>query len=93
MGKVRKKVKKMSTTLTSLQDNLQLLSQQYQSLRLELSTAVDARQKLDAQLQENEAVKKASLVGSGRGVVLIIGTLNDMNERAVNERTVNGSIG
>ncbi|KAI0090907.1 prefoldin subunit 6 [Irpex rosettiformis] len=47
-----------TTTLASLQDKLALLSQEYQSLQIELSTVIDARQKLDAQLQENELVKK-----------------------------------
>ncbi|KAI0337263.1 Prefoldin beta-like protein [Trametopsis cervina] len=45
-------------SLGALQDKLQLTSQEYQKLQLELSAVVDARQKLDAQLQENEAVKK-----------------------------------
>lgn len=45
-------------SLASLQDKLQLASQEYQKLQIELSTVIDARQKLDAQLQENELVKK-----------------------------------
>ncbi|KZS91762.1 Prefoldin [Sistotremastrum niveocremeum HHB9708] len=43
---------------TSAAERLQGLSREYQKLQGDLETAVDARQRLDAQLTENEQVKK-----------------------------------
>jgi prefoldin beta subunit len=45
-------------SLAALQQKVQVAAQEYQKLQIELSAVVDARQKLDAQLQENELVKK-----------------------------------
>ncbi|KAJ7103647.1 prefoldin subunit 6 [Mycena belliarum] len=42
----------------SLQARLQTASSEYQKLQADLSNAVEARQRLDAQLSENELVKK-----------------------------------
>ncbi|KAH9974512.1 Prefoldin [Russula compacta] len=42
----------------SLQARLQAASSDYQKLQADLSNAVEARQRLDAQLSENEVVKK-----------------------------------
>ncbi|KAJ7225635.1 prefoldin subunit 6 [Mycena pura] len=42
----------------SLQVKLQTVSSEYSNLQLELSNIVEARQKLDAQLSENELVDK-----------------------------------
>jgi len=42
----------------SLPARLQVASNEYQRLQAELSNAVEARQRLDAQLSENELVKK-----------------------------------
>ncbi|KAG6841927.1 hypothetical protein C0991_005107 [Blastosporella zonata] len=42
----------------SLQARLQLASTEFQKIQGELSNAVEARQRLDAQLSENELVKK-----------------------------------
>ena len=42
----------------SLEARLQKANSEFQKLQGELVAAVDARQKLDAQLQENEMVKK-----------------------------------
>jgi chaperonin cofactor prefoldin len=42
----------------SLPARLQAASSEYQKLQVDLSNAVEARQKLDAQLSENELVKK-----------------------------------
>ena len=44
----------------SLQIKLQLASAEFQKTQGELSTAVEARQRLDAQLSENELVKKVT---------------------------------
>ena len=43
-----------------IQERLQAASAEYQRLQAELSNVVEARQKLDAQLSENELVKKVS---------------------------------
>ncbi|KAI0820099.1 prefoldin subunit 6 [Trametes gibbosa] len=42
----------------ALQERLQAASAEFQKIQAELSAVVDARQKLDAQLSENELVKK-----------------------------------
>ncbi|TFK48098.1 Prefoldin beta-like protein [Heliocybe sulcata] len=44
--------------MDALQAKLQQKSQEYQKLQEDLSAVVEARQKLDAQLSENELVKK-----------------------------------
>jgi len=45
-------------SMEKLQARLQAASTEYQKLQSDLSVAVDSRQRLDAQLQENEMVKK-----------------------------------
>jgi prefoldin beta subunit len=45
----------------SLDAKLQQTSVDYQKLQVDLSKAVEARQRLDAQLSENELVKKVLL--------------------------------
>lgn len=47
--------------MEKLQARLQAASAEYQKLQNDLSTAVDSRQRLDAQLQENEMVKKVGV--------------------------------
>jgi len=42
----------------SLESRLQEESQEYQKLQIDLAKVVEARQQLDAQLSENESVKK-----------------------------------
>ncbi|KAI0325980.1 Prefoldin beta-like protein [Cubamyces sp. BRFM 1775] len=42
----------------ALQERLQIASAEFQKIQAELATVVEARQKLDAQLSENELVKK-----------------------------------
>ena len=59
----------MYTTLAmeaalQLQESLQTASNEYQKLQTELSNVVEARQKLDAQLSENELVKKVCTVSN-----------------------------
>ncbi|KAF2629912.1 Prefoldin beta-like protein [Macroventuria anomochaeta] len=44
--------------MSEAQKKLQELSESYQSLQAELETAVEARQKLESQQQENTTVKK-----------------------------------
>jgi prefoldin beta subunit len=45
--------------MAEIQAKLQALSEDYQKLQQELQTAVDARQKIEAQRQENLGVQKA----------------------------------
>lgn len=45
----------------SLEGKLQEASQDFQKLQVDLANAIEARQQLDAQLAENELVKKARL--------------------------------
>ncbi|KAI4627559.1 uncharacterized protein J4E87_004123 [Alternaria ethzedia] len=44
--------------MADVQKKLQALSESYQGLQAELGTAVEARQKLESQQQENSTVKK-----------------------------------
>jgi hypothetical protein len=46
------------STRMSLETKLQDASQDFQKLQVDLAQAVEARQQLDAQLSENEQVKK-----------------------------------
>ena len=48
----------LAISMEKLQARLQEASTEYQKLQSDLSVAVDSRQRLDAQLQENEMVKK-----------------------------------
>lgn len=48
------------SSLQSLREKLQAASVDFQSIQNELSGVVEARQKLDAQLSENEMVKKVN---------------------------------
>lgn len=49
---------RMSKTLVALQDRLQTASTEFQKIQSDMSSAVDARQRLEAQQSENELVKK-----------------------------------
>ncbi|KAF8529122.1 prefoldin subunit 6 [Hysterangium stoloniferum] len=46
------------STISSLDARLQVATSEYQKIETELSNAVEVRQQLDAQLSENEQVKK-----------------------------------
>lgn len=48
----------------ALQERLQTESAEFQKIQAELSSVVEARQKLDAQLSENELVKKVRQIHS-----------------------------
>ena len=52
--------------MEKLQARLQAASTEYQKLQSDLSVAVDSRQRLDAQLQENEMVKKVGALRTTR---------------------------
>ena len=47
-----------NTMAAALQERFQIVSADFQKIQSDLSLAVDARQKLEAQLSENELVKK-----------------------------------
>ncbi|KAF2443951.1 Prefoldin [Karstenula rhodostoma CBS 690.94] len=57
--------------MSDVQKKLQALSDDYQTLQGELSSAVEARQKLESQQQENTTVKKVSKKAS-RGIGVLI---------------------
>lgn len=46
--------------MAEVQAKLQALSEEYQKLQQELQTAIDARQRIEAQRQENVGVQKVS---------------------------------
>ncbi|PCH32958.1 prefoldin subunit 6 [Wolfiporia cocos MD-104 SS10] len=48
----------MSAAVLALQERLQAASADYQKIQEDVSTAVEARQRLEGQLSENELVKK-----------------------------------
>lgn len=53
-----------ATMAAALQERLQTESAEFQKIQAELSSVVEARQKLDAQLSENELVKKVRRIHS-----------------------------
>ena len=55
----------LAISMEKLQAKLQEASTEYQKLQSDLSAAIDSRQRLDAQLEENEMVKKVGWVRSG----------------------------
>lgn len=58
MGACLPRTSALAIAMEKLQARLQAASTEYQKLQNDLSVAVDSRQRLDAQLQENEMVKK-----------------------------------
>jgi hypothetical protein len=50
--------------MASLDARLQVATSEYQKIETDMSNAVEIRQKLDAQLTENEQVKKVSFAPS-----------------------------
>ena len=49
--------------MASLEEKIQQASSEYQKVQLSLTNAISAREKLEAQLSENELVKKVSIEG------------------------------
>lgn len=60
--------------MESLEERLKAASADYQKLQVDMSNVVDARQRLDAQLTENEMVKK---VCWDRNLLCIVALAND----------------
>lgn len=60
--------------MASLEERLKAASADYQKLQVDMSNVVDARQRLDAQLTENEMVKK---VCWDRKLLCIVALAND----------------
>lgn len=56
--------------MAEIQQKLQALSEEYQKLQDELQTAVQSRQKLEAQRQENLGVQKVRLSQSNRPPIM-----------------------
>ncbi|KAJ4485997.1 Prefoldin [Lentinula aciculospora] len=57
------------SSLQSLREKLQSVSVEFQKIQADLSNAVEARQKLDAQLSENELVKKEFAVLTSQNII------------------------
>lgn len=55
------KANKPNAMAAALQERFQTVSAEFQKIQNDLSLAVDARQKLEAQLSENELVKKVDM--------------------------------
>ena len=67
----------------TLPARLQAASSEYQKLQVDLSNAVEARQRLDAQLSENELVKK---VRERPLIFFSVSTQNLESSSVVNDR-------
>ncbi|KAJ4499511.1 Prefoldin [Lentinula lateritia] len=59
----------MMSSLQSLREKLQAASVDFQKVQVDLSNAVEARQRLDAQLSENELVKKEFAVLTPENII------------------------
>ncbi|KAJ3935459.1 MAG: prefoldin subunit 6 [Lentinula lateritia] len=57
------------SSLQSLREKLQAASVDFQKVQVDLSNAVEARQRLDAQLSENELVKKEFAVLTPENII------------------------
>ncbi|KAJ4484838.1 prefoldin subunit 6 [Lentinula edodes] len=59
----------MMSSLQSLREKLQAASVDFQKVQVDLSNVVEARQRLDAQLSENELVKKEFAVLTPENII------------------------
>ncbi|ORY12757.1 Prefoldin [Clohesyomyces aquaticus] len=76
-----------------LQKKLQDLSEEYQKLQGELSTAVEAREKLESQQQENSTVQKEfALLDDDAGIYKQIGPVLLKQDKTEAVMAVNGRL-
>ncbi|KAF8832246.1 hypothetical protein HHX47_DHR1002019 [Lentinula edodes] len=73
----------MMSSLQSLREKLQAASVDFQKVQVDLSNVVEARQRLDAQLSENELVKKIQLIPKPIAPPAIKGAQKDMDGEEV----------
>ncbi|KAI3325593.1 prefoldin subunit [Xylariaceae sp. AK1471] len=79
--------------MAEVQAKLQALSEDYQTLQQELQTAVDARQRIEAQRQENLGVQKEfERLKDGEGIYKIAGPILLKQDKIEAESTVNGRL-
>ncbi|KAI1171539.1 prefoldin subunit [Nemania sp. FL0916] len=79
--------------MAEVQAQLQALSEEYQKLQQELQTAVDARQKVEAQRQENIGVQNEfKRLKDGESIYKLAGPILLKQEKVEAESTVNGRL-
>ncbi|GAP92601.1 putative prefoldin subunit [Rosellinia necatrix] len=79
--------------MAGVQDRLQILSEEYQKLQQEVQAAVDARQKLEAQRQENVGVQKEfERLKDGEKIYKLSGPILLAQDKVEAESTVNGRL-
>ncbi|KAI0388527.1 prefoldin subunit [Xylariaceae sp. FL0594] len=79
--------------MAEIQAKLQALSEDYQKLQQELQTAVDARQKIEAQKQENVGVQKEfDRLKDGESIYKLAGPILLKQDKIEAESTVKGRL-
>ncbi|KAI0401877.1 prefoldin subunit [Xylaria palmicola] len=79
--------------MAEVQAQLQALSEEYQKLQQELQTAVDSRQKIEAQRQENLGVQKEfERLKDGEGIYKLAGPILLKQDKVEAESTVKGRL-
>ncbi|KAF9871361.1 prefoldin subunit 6 [Colletotrichum karsti] len=79
--------------MAEIQAKLQKLSEEYQALQTELQTTVQARQKLEAQKQENEGVKEEfDKLKDGEQIYKLVGPVLLKQDKVEAESTVKGRL-
>ncbi|ROT42021.1 prefoldin subunit, partial [Sodiomyces alkalinus F11] len=79
--------------MAELQARLQALSEEYTKLQLELQNSVQARQKLEAQRQENLGVEQEfKNLKDGERIYKLVGSVLLEQDRAEAESTVKGRL-
>ncbi|RYC65963.1 hypothetical protein CHU98_g253 [Xylaria longipes] len=79
--------------MAEVQAQLQALSEEYQKLQQELQTAVDARQKIEAQRQENTGVQKEfERLKDGESIYKLAGPILLKQDKVEAESTVKGRL-
>ncbi|KAI1817685.1 prefoldin subunit [Poronia punctata] len=79
--------------MAELQAKLQALSEDYQKLQQELQTAVEARQKIEAQKQENLGVQKEfDRLKDGESIYKVAGPILLKQDKIEAESTVKGRL-
>ncbi|KAI5458662.1 Prefoldin, partial [Mariannaea sp. PMI_226] len=79
--------------MAEIQARLQALSEDFQKLQQELQTAVDSRQKLEGQKQENLGVKKEfERLGEGETIYKLAGPVLLKQDKFEADSTVKGRL-
>ncbi|KAI1293206.1 prefoldin subunit [Xylaria venustula] len=79
--------------MAEVQARLQALSEEYQKLQQELQTAVDSRQRIEAQRQENLGVQKEfDRLKDGESVYKLAGPILLKQDKVEAESTVKGRL-